>query len=157
MQDEVLSQLRDVHLPQAPSWWPPAIGYYFLFILVAIVIFLFVLLYRRREPGRLIKKQLMKELDDVQAQFGGAQDNALLQAQINAMVRRLIAYKQLSPKFLSTELSDKNEEIKRVFPNSKNTAELFALLEKERFQKDPELDAMRLIHCARELVKKCRI
>lgn len=157
MQDEVLSQLRDVHLPEAPSWWPLALGYWLVFFLLALLIVLLVLLYRRKAPSRLIKKQLIKELDRAQAQFGASPDNALLQAHINGMVRRLMAYRQLSPEFLSTKLSLESKELRSVFPNTKNTAELFELLEKERYQREPEIDATRLIYCARELVKKCRI
>jgi len=30
VEQELLAQLRDIHLPQAPSWWPPAPGWWLL-------------------------------------------------------------------------------------------------------------------------------
>ena len=38
MDESVLQQLRDIHLPVAPGWWPPAIGWWLLAILVAGVL-----------------------------------------------------------------------------------------------------------------------
>lgn len=36
--EDPLAQLRDLHLPTEPGWWPPAIGWWLL--LVAVIIFL---------------------------------------------------------------------------------------------------------------------
>ena len=35
MDESLLQQLRDIHLPAAPGWWPPAIGWWLLAIVVA--------------------------------------------------------------------------------------------------------------------------
>ena len=39
--------LRDIHLPDAISWWPPAIGWWILLALVIIAIIFIPKLYRR--------------------------------------------------------------------------------------------------------------
>ena len=38
MDESLLQQLRDVHLPTVPGWWPPAIGWWLLAIVVAGVL-----------------------------------------------------------------------------------------------------------------------
>ena len=34
-----LSQLRDLHLPDVPGWWPPAPGWWMLAVLVSVLLF----------------------------------------------------------------------------------------------------------------------
>ena len=38
MDESLLQQLRDIHLPAAPGWWPPAIGWWLLAMVVAGVL-----------------------------------------------------------------------------------------------------------------------
>lgn len=39
--------LRDIHLPDAISWWPPAIGWWILLVLIIVAFILIPKLYRR--------------------------------------------------------------------------------------------------------------
>lgn len=39
--------LRDIHLPDAVSWWPPAIGWWILLVIVISIIIFLPRLYRR--------------------------------------------------------------------------------------------------------------
>ena len=56
MQQDALAQLRDIHLPADPSWWPPAPGWWLLALLVLAAIFFMALrgirAYRKRRPLR---------------------------------------------------------------------------------------------------------
>ncbi|HET9483332.1 MAG TPA: DUF4381 domain-containing protein, partial [Xanthomonadales bacterium] len=46
-------QLRDIHLPAEPSWWPPAPGWWLLAILViAALVFLVRFAWRKRRELR---------------------------------------------------------------------------------------------------------
>ena len=45
-----LTQLRDIHLPEPISWWPPAPGWW---MVLGVVIFLFALLFILRRRARL--------------------------------------------------------------------------------------------------------
>ena len=38
MNPDSLAELRDIHLPAAVSWWPPAIGWWILLLLAVLVI-----------------------------------------------------------------------------------------------------------------------
>jgi len=57
-----LSGLRGYHLPEAVSWWPPALGWWLLLGLLLALLVLLVLLRRRarrqRQPGALAAREL---------------------------------------------------------------------------------------------------
>lgn len=56
MQPDLLQQLRDIHVPAPPGWWPPAPGWWILAIgLLGILVLLGLLgvrAWRRRRPIR---------------------------------------------------------------------------------------------------------
>jgi len=57
--------LRDIHLPEAVSWWPPAIGWWLLALLMAGVVFYALWFYKRQmKPKRIVRtaKNLLMEL-----------------------------------------------------------------------------------------------
>lgn len=47
--------LRDIHLPEAISWWPPAIGWWLLLLLIPLLIFGAWYLYKRLTRNTPIK------------------------------------------------------------------------------------------------------
>jgi len=47
--------LRDIHLPEAISWWPPAIGWWLLLVLIPLIIFSVWWLYKRLTRDTAIK------------------------------------------------------------------------------------------------------
>ena len=57
-----LAGLKDIHLPDAPGWWPPAPGWWLLaLLLVALVIFLVSRVHRwwrRSQPRRAFEREL---------------------------------------------------------------------------------------------------
>jgi hypothetical protein len=63
-----LSQLRDIHLPAAISWWPPAIGWWLLlaFFLLAVIGLWFFYRRRRRNAWR---RTALDELAKLRRQY----------------------------------------------------------------------------------------
>ena len=62
-----LAQLRDIHLPQAISWWPPAIGWWLLGLLALLLVALLFYCLRRyylatafRREGKRLLLQLYR-------------------------------------------------------------------------------------------------
>lgn len=47
--------LRDIHLPEAAGWWPPAIGWWLLMILVPAILFGCYLLFKRLTRKTAVK------------------------------------------------------------------------------------------------------
>lgn len=76
MNADRLQQLRDIHVPDAPAWWPPAPGWWLLAVsVVALLIWLLWKLWadsRRRRPvrharrlyGEVYRRHVAGELGD---------------------------------------------------------------------------------------------
>ena len=86
MNETPLSQLRDIHLPQAVSAWPPAWGWWLVAILILILIATLVwYCYRRYQQSRSLRLALkqLKQVQDLYRQSGDVRQyirdlNALL-------------------------------------------------------------------------------
>ena len=78
MENDPLQQLRDVHLPPDPSWWPPAVGWWLLAALLLVALFWTVQAvyraYRRRAPLREAKAILQELEHAYQQQHISAED-----------------------------------------------------------------------------------
>ena len=61
MESDLLQQLRDIHLPMAPSWWPPAPGWWLLTLLAlaacVYLIYRLRLAIAKRRPIREARRQ----------------------------------------------------------------------------------------------------
>ena len=71
MEQELLNQLRDIHLPQAPLWWPPAPGWWVLAALaLCLLAWGMIRLWRRwrrfrpARTARQLQRRLTLELLD---------------------------------------------------------------------------------------------
>ncbi|NOQ34409.1 MAG: DUF4381 family protein [Methylococcaceae bacterium] len=78
--------LRDIHLPEAISWWPFALGWWLLLILIPLTLFALMWLYKR-----LTRKTAVKTAKKLLIQF--KQDKAMADADkveaISALIRRV--------------------------------------------------------------------
>lgn len=154
--EELLNQLKDVHLPLTPSWWPPAIGYWLGLALLLLIVILVVGIYKRGQQRRLIKKQLLRELNELEDLFRQHGRESELQAQIAALIRRTLAFKEGSL-VAAQEFSELSMPLKRIFRDAPKRQELLSLLTTDRFRKETTIDGMRLLNVTKELVKKCTI
>ena len=80
--------LRDIHLPPAPSWWPPAPGWWIvaLIVLAAAVAGAWVLLRHWRE--RRWRQRVAAELDRIAATHAAQPDPVRLAADVSQLLRR---------------------------------------------------------------------
>ena len=80
--------LRDIHLPDPVSWWPPAPGWWGLVMFCLLLILMVWALMRARRRGRL-KKQSLIELQQFIEKFQSDGDVQQLTAQLSVLLRRL--------------------------------------------------------------------
>ena len=80
--------LRDIHLPEAVSWWPPALGWWWLLTLLLVVALLTAWLQHRRRRNALKRaaQQTLREIAEVYRQNGDVQ---LLAQQLSVLLRRV--------------------------------------------------------------------
>lgn len=91
MEADPLQQLRDVHLPPDPSWWPPAIGWW---VAAAVAVLLVIwcatsLLraYQRRAPIRYTRQHLTQLFEAYQS---GSLDAETYLHRSNELIKRLL-------------------------------------------------------------------
>jgi hypothetical protein len=80
-----LDALRDIHLPEALSWWPPAPGWWGAALLLLALCALATWQLRRRR----LRRHALRELARIEAEFGVCADRVRLAGALSALLRRV--------------------------------------------------------------------
>ncbi len=81
------AQLRDIHLPDPISWWPPAPGWWILLILIIASIYFIPHLIKKLKQIPL-NKQAMTELKNIEKNYQTHQDKTRLVQALSILLRR---------------------------------------------------------------------
>jgi hypothetical protein len=81
--------LRDIHLPPAPSWWPLAPGWWMLGALLLLSLVVAGWLWRRRARLQRGRRRLLDELERLAARHARDGDDAALATAIHQLLRRV--------------------------------------------------------------------
>lgn len=84
--------LRDIHLPEAVSWWPLAIGWWLLpllLLIIATAVYLLVKRRRNRKPQPAYKKIALQELQKIRQDFNQKEASIAQLRAISTLLRRI--------------------------------------------------------------------
>ncbi|MDR2012904.1 MAG: DUF4381 domain-containing protein [Rhodanobacter sp.] len=81
-------ELRDIHLPPAPSWWPPAPGWWLLALIGCAVLAWAVHVSVRRLRERRWRARVCAELERIAAAHAAQPDPVRLTTQVSHLLRR---------------------------------------------------------------------
>lgn len=81
-------QLRGIHIPEPVSWWPPAPGWWILFILALLLTGLSIWFVVRHQRNNRYRKQALGELQTIHAQWVSEPDSSLYVQSANAVIKR---------------------------------------------------------------------
>lgn len=81
-------ELRDIHLPPAPSWWPPAPGWWLLAIIAIALLVVALRWLARRRRERRWRRGIQAELDRIAATQEAQPDPIRLATEVSQLLRR---------------------------------------------------------------------
>lgn len=88
---DLLQQLRDIHEPALPGWWPMAYGWWILLVLIACALILMAWFYwghnRRMKPYRYIRSQALSLIDAYESK---RLNDIQFQDHVNELFKRLL-------------------------------------------------------------------
>jgi hypothetical protein len=150
-----LAGLRDIHLPEPVSWWPPAPGWWLLLLLLlGAAICLWWL--RRRYAGRFLVKRLvsagLNELKQIERRYRDEQDNGELVRRLSALLRRIAVSRY--PRHETAALTGEPwlRLLDRQIGRPDFSGGIGRILTSAPYQAEPQLDADALLALCREWI-----
>jgi hypothetical protein len=137
-------ELRDIHLPAADLWWPPAPGWWIGLLLLLLLLLLLALLLRRLKR-RPLKRISRRELQGIRHDhLQGRSDREVL-GDIAALLRRVTMSYYGRAATASITGEQWQRQLQRLAPGAGFTSEQLWTLTRGRYQAETEVDIESLL------------
>lgn len=148
--------LRDIHLPEPVSAWPPAPGWWLLAVTLLAAAVTAVVLWRRYKRRRAVPKAALRELARIEADFAGHNDKRRLAEALSELLRR--AGLSLYPRRETAALTGERwlRWLDAHGGMDAFTREPGRALVRAPYQPDPDYDATGLIALCRQWLENAR-
>lgn len=144
--------LRDIHLPDASLWWPPAPGWWVTLALLLVLAVMIPWLMRRARQ-KPVNRLSLQELQTIRQRFAAGQSNNDVIRDTAALLRRtLIAYRGREGFAASTGDTWVNQLQALVAEESFNQPQL-ELLGHRRYQRDSDSDIDNLLQACERWIR----
>lgn len=137
-------ELRDIHLPDASLWWPPAPGWWIAATLLLVMGMLTPWLVRRLRH-KPVKRLSLVELETIRNGFNsGRGKNAVIRETAALLRRTLIAYRGREG-FAASTGDTWTAQLQELVAGEKFTQAQLQLLGQHRYQRDSDCDIDELL------------
>ena len=157
METDPLQQLRDIHLPTEPSWWPPAIGWWILAVLFCLASYWLarkiLRVWQDRAPIRAARAHYQQLHDALQRKNIDATTYC---HRCNELLKRLLVH-GLGYTHLSAEFDDRwLMALDASIGDQSFSQGAGKILGNARFQQDPTLDVSGLHEVMSKLLQRIK-
>ncbi len=145
-------ELRDIHLPDASLWWPPAPGWWVALALLLVLAVMIPWLIRRLRH-KPVNRLCLQELNTIRRRFAAGQPENDVVRDTSALLRRtLIAYRGRDGFAASTGDAWVNQLQALAASESFSRAQL-ELLGHRRYQRDSDSDIDKLLQACERWIR----
>jgi len=137
-------QLRDIHLPDPVSWWPPAPGWWILLILIFVAIYFIPRLIKKLKQVPL-NKQAISELKQIENNYQTHQDKTRLVQELSILLRRSCMSYVSRKEIASLTGSEWIKQLNTLTKNNYFSDEVSETLLNAPYQKDHAYNAETLL------------
>jgi membrane protein implicated in regulation of membrane protease activity len=130
--------LRDIHLPDPVSWWPPAPGWWLLLVLsILLIVGLIWLVKRWRRP--VLRKRAREELESIFQQYQQHGDRHRLVQQLSVAIRRVVMSYAGRSSAAGVTGAEWHQRINQLGGSAGFSEDVIYLLSRAPYQKQPQI------------------
>lgn len=155
--EELLTQLKDIHEPEAIGIWPMAPGWWIVSIALLLIIISSIYAWRKHVKNSAWKKEAIKAIEQLEQRTNrnSAQETV---RQINRIIKQIALYKVQDPS-ISALTGEPWAEFLHTFLGGGKRSMVFtdaqiALLAEGQYQQAPTIDIQALLSSAQQWVRE---